>query len=148
MRIQKFILESTVVLLVILFLYTALSKFLDLESFRYDMHNQPLPKGLSATLVWLVPLIEITIVIALLFERSRLAGLYGALVLMSSFTIYTGLVLAKAFHRIPCSCGGVIKQLTWPQHLIFNLFFVGITYIAIKLNGKDFTRYNRVDRAT
>ena len=25
--------------------------------------------------------------------------------------------------ELSCSCGGVIKQMNWTQHLIFNIFF-------------------------
>ncbi|WP_442892031.1 hypothetical protein [Chryseobacterium sp. VD8] len=48
---------------------------------------------------------------------------------------------------MPCSCGGVIKNLTWPQHLIFNLFFVVITSLAIRVNKKnlsDHLLYNQL----
>jgi hypothetical protein len=65
-----------------------------------------------------------------------LPGLYASLVLMLAFTIYTAAVLLHAFKYVPCSCGGVIRKLTWPQHLVFNLFFVGISVAAIILLKK------------
>lgn len=135
MRNKKLIIEIVVLLLVILFLYTGVSKFVDFKGFTYDLNNQPFPNSFTPILKWVLPLSEIVIAGALLFEKTRLIGLYASLVLMSLFTIYTALVLLHVFEYVPCSCGGVIKYLSWPQHLIFNIFFVVITYAAISLNG-------------
>jgi putative oxidoreductase len=114
-----------------LFLYASVSKFLDFHRFVMEMNNQPFPNSFTPFLVWAVPCLEIAIAVALIFERTRLAGLYGSLVLMTLFTIYTGSVLLHFFHYVPCSCGGVIRKLTWKQHLFFNLFFVTISVIGI-----------------
>ena len=119
--------------LVILFSYTAISKLLDIPAFKYDMHNQPLPHWIRYNLVYFLPSMELLIVIALLFELTRTIGLFLSLSIMLLFTAYTVLILSGAFHRIPCSCGGIIKNLTWTQHLFFNLFFVGLSIWAIVL---------------
>jgi putative oxidoreductase len=132
MRNKKLIIEIAVLLLVFLFLYTGVSKLVDFKGFTNDLNNQPFPNGLTPVLKWIVPLTEIAIVILLLFEKRRLAGLYASAVLMSMFTLYTALVLLHLFEYVPCSCGGVIKQLTWPQHLVFNIFFVVISLLAIR----------------
>lgn len=132
MRNKRLIIDIVVLLLVILFLYTAVSKFVDFKGFTYDLNNQPFPNSLTPVLRWLIPITEIAIVLTLLFEKTRLLGLYASFVLMSLFTIYTALVLFHVFEYVPCSCGGVIEYLSWPQHLIFNLIFVGMTIIAIK----------------
>ncbi|REC79513.1 hypothetical protein DRF60_06735 [Chryseobacterium elymi] len=137
MRNKRLIIDIVVLLLVILFLYTAVSKFVDFKGFTYDLNNQPFPNSLTPILRWLVPLTEIGIVLGLIFEKTRLLALYASLILMSLFTIYTALVLFDVFEYVPCSCGGVIKNLTWPQHLIFNLFFVVITLLAIRVNKKN-----------
>lgn len=147
MQKKRIFTEIVVVLLVILLLYTAVSKFVDFNGFTYDLNNQPFPNSLTPLLRWLIPITEISIVIALLFEKTRLIGLYASLVLMSLFTIYTALVLFHVFEYVPCSCGGVIKNLTWPQHLIFNLFFVAITSLALRVNKKnssDHLLYNQL----
>ncbi|WP_336732726.1 MauE/DoxX family redox-associated membrane protein, partial [Chryseobacterium sp. VD8] len=92
MQKKRIFTEIVVVLLVILFLYTGVSKFVDFKGFTYDLNNQPFPNSLTPLLRWLIPLTEISIVIALLFEKARLIGLYASLFLMSLFTIYTALV--------------------------------------------------------
>jgi len=82
-------------------------------------------------LVWALPFTELAIVALLIFDRTRLAGLYAAFIVMIAFTFYTAVVLMHVFKYIPCSCGGIIKNLSWQQHLVFNLFFVLISLIGI-----------------
>jgi hypothetical protein len=118
-------------LLVFLFVYAAISKLTDFTEFTADMNNQPLPRFLKPILVWAVPATELAIVALLIFDTTRLIGLYASLLLMAAFTFYTGVVLLHFFKYIPCSCGGIIKNLTWPQHLLLNLFFVLIAIIGI-----------------
>jgi hypothetical protein len=126
-------------LVVLLFLYTAVSKFMDFKTYKEDMYSQPFPHDVATFFIWAVPLFEVVIAAAIFSpvivknERIRKRGLYASLILMSLFTLYTGVVLAKVFGHIPCSCGGVIKGLTWTQHMFFNLFFVVIISLAIRL---------------
>ncbi len=124
------------VLLVLLFTYTAFSKWMDMTGFTRDMHNQPFPRWMGDGLVLGLPVLEMGIAVLLLFEPTRLTGLRVAWVLMGLFTLYTLLVLAHVFNRIPCSCGGVIKLLSWKQHLVFNLFFWGITWVGVRIEKK------------
>lgn len=120
-------------LLVLLFSYTAVSKFIDMDGFANDLHNQPFPKWLSSILIYLLPVMELAIAGMLIFEKSRIIGLWVSMILMSLFTVYTFLVLSKVFYKVPCSCGGVIRNLTWGEHMMFNLFFVFVSIAAIKL---------------
>jgi putative oxidoreductase len=95
------------------------------------MHNQPFPMWFSSVLVYLLPAVELFIAGMLLFERSRYMGLWASAILMGLFTVYTCLVLCKVFYKVPCSCGGVIRNLTWGWHLVFNIFFVFVSIVAI-----------------
>jgi putative oxidoreductase len=130
-------------LLMILFSYTVFAKLIDIKLFAIEMHNQPLPWWFTSLLVYLLPAIEILIAIGLFFENHRFAALVLSLVLMLLFTAYTTLILIHMFPRVPCSCGGVIKNLTWKQHLVFNLFFNGIIIWALILN-EDVRKHKRI----
>ena len=132
-------------LLALLFLYTSMSKFLDFKESTGAMLNQPFPKWLGYGLAWAVPITELLIVIAFVisafkFEKLRTISLWASFVLMSLFTIYIAAILLHFFDKIPCSCGGGIRQLTWGQHLLFNLFFVLIALVAIILRKKETTK--------
>jgi len=123
-------------LLIMLFLYASISKFLDFQRFIHEMDNQPLPNALTPFLVWGIPSLEIVISAALIFERTRIWGFYASLILMVLFTIYSGTILLHFFKYVPCSCGGVIRKLTWGQHLVFNIFFVGLSLTGIVLQHR------------
>lgn len=130
------ILIIIVMLLILLFSYTAVSKIINFRSFQIEMHNQPLPKSLSSILIYFLPVFELCIVSALLFERSFMIGLIISLVVMLFFTVYAILILSGAFGWVPCSCGGVIRNLTWKQHLFFNLFIDALIIWAMFLHNQ------------
>jgi putative oxidoreductase len=134
---RKIIIEIISSLLILLFLYASVSKWLAFKVFIGEMNNQPFPNWITPWLVWSIPIIEIGIVAGLILEKTRLFAFYASLFLMMAFTIYTVAILMHAFKYIPCSCGGVIRKLTWPQHLVFNLFFVGISLLGIILKRRE-----------
>jgi len=134
---RKIIIEIISSLLILLFLYASVSKWLAFKVFIGEMNNQPFPNWMTPWLVWSIPLIEIGIVAGLILEKTRLFAFYTSLFLMLAFTIYTVAILMHTFKYIPCSCGGVIRKLTWPQHLVFNLFFVGISLVGIILKKRE-----------
>lgn len=128
---RQVLLESISALLIVLFVYASMSKFLDFTTFYHDLNNQPFPHSWTPLLLWFIPLTEIALSFLLIFERTRLSGFYGSLVLMGLFTIYATAILLNFFPYVPCSCGGVIKHLTWPQHLVLNLFFLGLSISGV-----------------
>lgn len=128
--------ELITVLLIILFIYTASSKLLDIAAFRKQMLNQPLPETLKQNLVWLVPVSKITTSIFLIIKPLRLYGFVLAFLLMLAFTLYVSLILAKAFAYIPCSCGGILNTLSWEVHLIFNIVFTILALAGIIIERK------------
>jgi putative oxidoreductase len=113
-------------LIVLLFLYASLSKFTDFATFIREMHNQPFPRWVTDIFIWTIPFLEIIIASALLYWKTRLIGFISAFALMSLFTLYASLVLLNAFKYVPCSCGGIIKLLKWPAHLVLNIVYTGI----------------------
>lgn len=134
--IRKFPVELIAALLIILLIYTSSSKMLDIDAFRKQMLNQPLPYTLRQNLVWLVPVSEITTSIFLIIKPIRLYGFVLASLLMLAFTVYVSLILAKAFAYIPCSCGGILNTLSWEAHLIFNIVFTLLALAGIIIERK------------
>ncbi len=133
---RQVVLECIAALLILLFLYASVSKFLDFKRFIDEMNNQPLPNSWTPFLVWGIPFLEIAISAALIFEYTRLLAFYASLVLMTLFTIYAIMILAHFFPYVPCSCGGVIRKLTWPQHLALNLFYVALSVLGLVLQRR------------
>lgn len=130
---KKLVLEISSLLLFILFAYTAASKFQDFNMFVLEINNQPFPNWMTPYLAWSLPSIELLIAASLIFAKTKKIGYWASFVLMFLFTTYTALVLLHVFKKVPCSCGGVISLLSWKQHLIFNLFFLALATIGIRL---------------
>jgi len=122
-------------LFVFLFLYAAVSKLLDFETFTLQLAQSPLLSAYAYIIAWAVPAIEIGIALLLVIERLRLFALYAAFTLMVMFTAYIFIILNFS-DFVPCSCGGVLEKLSWTQHLIFNLFFIILAGVAVFFSGR------------
>lgn len=143
-------------LLIFLFAYTAVSKlnlfsytapfswdnfkFIDISSFEEAMFKSPVLRPYVHELAWMIPAIEIVACILLLFNKTKTAGYYLSLLLLTVFTAYIMYILSMYDHNLPCVCGGVISLMSWKQHLIFNYFFIVITiraiYVMLRLHIK------------
>ncbi|WP_191187250.1 MauE/DoxX family redox-associated membrane protein [Mucilaginibacter pankratovii] len=119
-----------------LFLYTAYAKLVDHDRFLKGLSGVHLISGLAVFISWFVPLIEILTFILLLIPYTAKSGLYLFLAMMVVFTGYISGVLLWA-KIIPCHCGGVIENLSWTQHLWFNLAFIGLAIIALRLHKSN-----------
>lgn len=130
--IRKIVVDIVVFSCILLFVYAALTKLLDYQKFAIQLGQSPMLTDFARFLAWSVPGVELLISLLLIFRATRLVGFYAALSLMTMFTSY--IVLASRFSDyVPCSCGGIIQNLTWTQHLIFNLVFFLLVVIAILL---------------
>lgn len=132
---RNLIIEIIGSLLILLFLYTALSKLLDLRHFKAMLSTSPLIGKRAAIVALVLPITEILVALMLFFRRTRLWGLWGSVALMTIFTIYLGYMIMFT-PNLPCSCGGVIKQMTWKQHLVFNILFLLISLTGLVLERK------------
>ncbi|WP_067151536.1 MauE/DoxX family redox-associated membrane protein [Pseudotamlana agarivorans] len=124
--------ETISIVFVILFVYAAVSKFLDYEKFSIQVSQSPVLTSIGHWIVFLIPTLEIIIAILLALPRLRLLALYASYSLMVMFSTYIVLIL-KFSPFIPCACGGILDSMGWTAHLIFNLFFVAIATIGILL---------------
>ena len=125
---RRIVIEPIAALLIVLFVYTASSKLLDWKTFRGQMHNQPLPRSFTDILIWAIPILEIIASVLLAIKSGRLYGLYLSFLLMLTFTLYVAIIVVGVFSRIPCSCGGVFRNMSWHSHLILN---VGLSFLAL-----------------
>jgi hypothetical protein len=117
-------------LLIFVFAYTGSSKLLDSKAFAAVLHEVPMIGWGAGVIALLLPLTELLIALLLLFERTRLMGLYASLVLLLVFTGYLVYMILAVPH-LPCSCGGVISKMGWKGHLVFNGVLIGVTVIGI-----------------
>lgn len=137
MKAREIILHSCYFLYIGMYMYAAVAKLLTHQVFVAQLNHQPIGQEYSVFLSWGLPVVEILIAVLIMFTRKL--GIYLATGLMAIFTTYIILVQLKFFDSIPCSCGGIISQMTWGQHLLFNLTFllIGITAIYLQHTKKE-----------
>ena len=127
---------------VALLCYAALSKLINYEDSRKAMLNQVFTREFALLLVWLVPVIELLIIVLLLFKKTCKLGLWSATLLLVSFSMYLILANNGVFKRTPCGCGGILGRMDYREHLTFNICFVVLGFLGIVLS-KGTTLINR-----
>jgi hypothetical protein len=129
---KKNFFELATYLFILLFLYTAISKLQEFRQFRFELSMSPAPgfRAISPVIAYLLPPIEIITAIILFTEKWRMIGMYLSTGLMLTFTLYVFLLL-RTHEHLPCTCGGLISQMSWSQHLYFNILFTLIGAVAI-----------------
>lgn len=116
-----------------LFLYTAYAKIVDHARFLHGLTRVHLISSFAVFISFSVPTVEIIIALLLLIPPTAKIGLYSFIAVMLSFTIY--IVSAMIWEQnLPCHCGGAIEKLSWGQHIWFNLTFIALAIIALRLN--------------
>jgi hypothetical protein len=127
---KKLVLELIGLLYILLFVYAAVSKILDFENFQVQLGQSPLLSAFAGWVAFGVPFVELFIVLLLAVPKWRSIGLYAAFSLMVLFSTYI-VVILNFSSFVPCSCGGVLENMSWKQHLVFNVIFVILALIGI-----------------
>lgn len=115
-----------------LFVYTAYSKLVDHDRFYKGLTRVHLVSGYAMAISYIVPIFEIVISILLIMPNTIKMGLIFFVATMTAFTIY--IISAMIWEpKLPCHCGGAIEKLSWMQHIWFNLAFIVLGLVAIRL---------------
>ena len=132
---------------IILFTYTAVNKLIDYPTFRIAVVQSPVLKHYADWVIVGVPAVELIIVALLAVPSARRAGLWAALLVMVAFTLYIGYLVFFA-GELPCNCGGIIKALSWKQHLVVNVALVALALWAVLTTGshKNTIAIDRISR--
>jgi hypothetical protein len=119
---RKNIFGVAVFLSAVLFAYSAGAKIFDLPGYRSRIGDLPLPLWIAQPLTWLVPSVEILVVVLLLVPRTRLVGLISAVSLLVVFSVY--LLYLTQYPILSCACGGMLEQIGTGWHLSLNGGFI------------------------
>lgn len=130
---KTLIIEIISCLFILLFTYAAITKFIDYEKFVVQIGQSPLLTAFARWIAWIIPLIEVIMCVMLAVPRWRLMGLYASFSLMVMFTTYIICILTLSVY-VPCSCGGILEELGWVEHLFFNIGFVVLAIIGVLLH--------------
>jgi uncharacterized membrane protein YphA (DoxX/SURF4 family) len=132
---KRLAVEIIALLFVILFLYTGIAKLMDFDVFQEQLMDSPILSFAAPMVAWGLPFMEFIVSLALFIPKYRQLGLYASFILMILFTGYVGWLLAFA-PELPCSCGGIMEELSWPAHLVVNIALVGLALTGIILAKK------------
>lgn len=135
-KTKRIIADVTIYLFIALFVYTAYSKFKTIEDFKIILGRSPLIGSFNVFVAWTVPIVEIIIVTFLLIPLTKRLGLFASLATMIGFTTFLiyGILSGS---KLPCHCGGVISSLSWQEHIWFNIGFIILAIIGLKLYKKE-----------
>jgi uncharacterized membrane protein YphA (DoxX/SURF4 family) len=136
-KFKEVFVEIISVLLILLFVYSALSKVLEFQNFQAQLGQSPLLSAYTGFISYAVLIVEFTIALLLAFPKTRFVGLLSSFVLMIMFTAYI-IVILNYSSFVPCSCGGILEKLGWKEHLIFNVVFtiLAVTACLISTTNK------------
>lgn len=129
-KFKEVVVECLSFLFILLIVYAAFNKMLEFDKFQVQLAQSPLLTAYTGWISYAVPIVEIFIAFGLGMRKVRLLSLYGFLALMVMFTAYIAIIL-KFSPYVPCACGGIIDNLDWGGHLIFNVCFVLLGIAAI-----------------
>lgn len=119
---------SITVLFIILWAYTSIPKFFNMKRFWYIMQSQIMPKWLANILYVLLPVFKVGVMMLLIFDETRLSGMYISFLLMLIFTIYIGGAAFNFYKLHLCPCGKIFSRMSWKKHFFVNL---ALTILAL-----------------
>ncbi len=132
---KSVLIEIIALFFVALFLYTGISKLMELDVFTEQLYESPILAPIAPVVAWGMPIGEFIIALLLFFPRYRLKGLYLTLILMILFTAYI-ITLFTISPELPCSCGGILEALSWKGHLVFNGLLILLSLVAIRMQKR------------
>lgn len=135
---RKITLEIITGLLVLLFVYAAVSKLSIYGTFKMQLLKSPYTTSFASDIAWSLPAVELGAATLLIIKRTRLLGLYLSFFLMLLFTGYIYAILHFSSY-VPCSCGGILSKMNWGTHFLLNIFFTMLAVIGIVLDKPEET---------
>lgn len=143
-RFRIVFVEVVSAFLTLLFVYTGISKLIDHASFQATIKGLPIFSSLSEIISVFIPAFELVVALLIVIRKYRQKGLLLAFAIMVVFTLYVGYVLLFE-SKLPCSCGGVLKVMSWKEHFLFNVS-VSILSLVTFLSYTKNNRFIAIDR--
>lgn len=124
--------ELLAAVFILLWTYTGISKLISIDNFVNVLKSSPMLQWAANVLAWAIPISELCIALLLFIEHKRLLAFSLSFSFMFVFTGYVAYMLLFEA-ELPCSCGGVIQNFTWQQHLVFNSCLLLLAAVAMSL---------------
>src|ERR1700733_4059134 len=85
---QELLLNINAAILILIFLYTGLSKIFNYHTFHLQLGRHPLLAPFAGFISVIIPVIQITLAILLYFPKSRMSAVKASAILLLIFTLY------------------------------------------------------------
>lgn len=138
---HRLTIEAIAILFMALFGLTAVDKLIHFERFYTELGKSPFLAPYALAVAWATPIIELAVTFMLGINRLRLLALYISVFLMSLFSAYIYLLLNYSYFT-PCLCSAALENLSWEEHLVFNLVFLALAIIGVLLKEKSLSTKN------
>jgi putative oxidoreductase len=126
MKTKETLIEVFIFFPTLLFIYTPFSKVFQWDQYQDSMMAQPLALWFKMALTYILPVLELAATVLLARSRTRVIGLYAAAGLLLLFIGYILLIKLHFFRKVPCTCAGVFRHMSWNEHLALNIVMLGI----------------------
>ena len=123
-------------LFILLFTYTALSKLFGYSRFRSVLSTAPLVRSYAVWIAAILPVAELITAALIFIPATARKGMITGVSLLTVFTVYL-VYMVLTDSNLPCSCGGVIPQLSWKQHIAFNIVFIATGLAGIYMQNNN-----------
>jgi hypothetical protein len=128
---KQLIIKTIAIAIAFVLFYAGISKVLEINKFFSQLEKSPLiPYGYSKIAGITTLVMEFVAFYFICKGKIRLS-LLMSFGLMFFFSVYIGYLLYFSYY-VPCSCGGILGDMSWTKHLIFNTFLTvlaGFSYI-------------------
>jgi putative oxidoreductase len=148
MKTKAVIIEFLIFFPTLLFIYTPFSKVFQWDQYVDSMMAQPLAVWFKTVLIYILPVVELGAVALMARSKTRTFGLYFTSCLLILFTGYTLLIKLHFFRKVPCTCAGVFRHMSWNEHLALNLAMLAITGAVLYLRRHDWPLHRDLQKDT
>ncbi len=129
------IIEVIASLLIICFLYAAISQAVFHNTFQSQINRSLVNEPLTVTISWLLPAVQLLLSFLLYRPATRLAGLCCSLALVGCYTVYLITMLPQTYSSA-CHCGEPWQGFTVEVNILVNLAIILLAATAIILTGR------------
>lgn len=131
------IMVTVSIILLVLWIPSALDKILNFPSFKEGLLKQPFPDGIGTALAYGLPTMELVIGILLATQRFMSIAFGISILLLAMYSNYVGMAIFLGAKSYLCKCSLLIEKLDWSDQLYFNLVFLGISIVGYYLQKKQ-----------
>lgn len=131
----KTIIELLASALIVLFLYAAAVQLIFHETFFLQLNRPRSGRVFAYIISWSIPMVHVLLAWLLWRPAKRLAGFICSLAVVSFYTIYL-FVMLPAGSKSSCQCGELWQNASLEVNILFNLFVILLSAIAIILMGR------------